>query len=377
MRPLDADIVAALYGGIVDEAKLESAIAALARRFACHSASIVSFDPTTPSASIAVGAGTFDAEAKRRYEADFAVHDPAPAVLARLPSGSAYASDRLFPAESRRKSVMLQEFLRPLGIEETLGGTVSSADGRFGFLTVHRGTDRQSFDDTEIVAMEQVVPHVARALQLRHAFAQMQTNAALLAAMIDRLPAGIVVIDAGGAVVHVNHAAREIAARGDGLWLDRAGIPHATNRTAERELARCRTDAMAGKAGGIVRFPRRPAVLHYAALIAPLPDSAAFDLDSGRGRAGGTLVLIHDPDAKSATPPESIAAIFDLPPATARLLAALVEGEEPKDYAERNGVTYDAVRHHLKTAFSRTGIRTTSRLMQLVARALGEIEGRR
>jgi hypothetical protein len=38
------------------------------------------------------------------------------------------------------------------------------------------------------------------------------------------------------AAIHVNRAAREIAARNDGLWLDRSGVPHAAQRDTDRAL---------------------------------------------------------------------------------------------------------------------------------------------
>ena len=80
---------------------------------------------------------------------------------------------------------------------------------------------------------------------------------------------------------------------------------------------------------------------------------------------------------RSAAAPESIAAIFSLPDATARLIAALAEGVEAKSYAEQQGITMDAVKFHLKTAFAKTGLRSQARLLQAVARALADLSARR
>jgi DNA-binding CsgD family transcriptional regulator len=113
----------------------------------------------------------------------------------------------------------------------------------------------------------------------------------------------------------------------------------------------------------------------YAVLAAPLPAGAAI-AGTDRG-APSLLVVIHDPDARSAAAPESIAAIFSLPDATARLIAALAEGVEAKSYAEQQGITMDAVKFHLKTAFAKTGLRSQARLLQAVARALADISARR
>lgn len=377
MWDVDARLVAALYEAIIDEAALAQAIDAIARRFGCHSACIVSFDPMAPQASIALSAGAFDDKAKRRYEADFALHDPAPAAFAAAASGTVFASNRFLSREYLRQSVMLHEFLRPLGIEETIGGTVSSSDGRFAFLTVHRGADRAPFDDDELAGIEAILPHVNRALQLRRAFAKLETTASLLGGVIDRLSAGVVVLQGDGSIAHVNSAARAIAAREDGLWFDRKGFPHAADRAAERLLTQQRLDVMNGGPGDIVRVPRRNVGKPYSLLVAPLPagttvGSASFDAGARRG----VLFLIHDPDMQSADTAQTIANVFQMPQGAAQVVAALMDGEDARTYAEKRGISYDTVRYHLKIAFERTGVRSQSRLMQLVTRALTELSER-
>ena len=167
-----------------------------------------------------------------------------------------------------------------------------------------------------------------------------------------------------GEAVHINRVAHAIAARHDGLWLSRDGRLNASNAAVQNAIAREVANVMAGGAGGIVHVPR-----------APLPASAAQACLDGRA-AGGALTLIHDPDATIASDAETIAATFRLPPATARVVEALMRGEDAKAYAERTDVSYETVRYHLKSAFARTGARSQARLFQLVTRALAELRGR-
>jgi DNA-binding CsgD family transcriptional regulator len=196
----------------------------------------------------------------------------------------------------------------------------------------------------------------------------------LLAAAIDRLAVGVVVFDAAGTAIHINSAALAAGARKDGLWFDRKGRPHATNGSAEHTLMHHLTDVASGGAGGIVRLPRRDDRQPYALLIAPLP--GGVDL-GGMTQGRGTLVLIHDPDRTTADMTGAIVTIFGLPKGTARLLAALVQGEETRDYAEKHGLSYETVRHHLKVAFARTGARSQARLLQAVAKALSHLDIKR
>jgi GAF domain-containing protein len=374
MGRVDERLVAALYDGIVDAAALAQAIDAVAQHLGCHTASIVSFDPVMPEVAIALSVGAFDAKANRAYATDFAAHDPAPAAFAAAPSGSVFATDQMFSKDYLRKSIMLHEFLRPLGIEEAIGGSVSARDGRFAILAIHRGADRAAFGNDEISEMEELLPHIKRALQLRRAFAKLETTATLLGGMIDRLTAGVVIMHGDGAVAHVNPAARAVAARGDGLWFDRKGLVHAVDGAAERLLARCRLNVLAGGAGEIVRVPRREHRQPYALLVAPLPAGAELTADVSAQR--GVLILIHDPDMRSVDTAQIIASIYQMPQGAAQMVAALIEGEDAKTYAEKRKISYETVRYHLKTAFERTGARSQSRLMQLVTRVLTELRGR-
>ena len=104
----------------------------------------------------------------------------------------------------------------------------------------------------------------------------------------------------------------------------------------------------------------------------PAPRSPA--LIAARRRCSSSSTI---PTRAVAAAPESIAAIFALPDATARLIAALAEGVEAKSYAEQQGITMDAVKFHLKTAFAKTGLRSQARLLQAVARALADLSARR
>jgi DNA-binding CsgD family transcriptional regulator len=369
-------LLTALYDGIVDAGGLERALGLLAEQFHCPSAALISFDAAAPEADVVSSAGMFAEPAlQRAYNEEWAPLDPAPRAFAALSFGSAASTGMLFDAEYLRSCAFFQEFFRPRGFEECLGANLSSRNGHFALLGLQRGADRRAFKRSEIQTLEGITPHLGRALQLRRTFVRLGVKVDALVETIDRLAAGIIVLGSEGGEIHVNSAAREIAARNDGLWLDRTGALHAAERGADRALMRICADVRAGGAGGIVRVPRREEARPYAVLAAPLPAGAAI-AGADRG-APSLLVVIHDPDARSAAAPESIAAIFSLPDATARLIAALAEGVEAKSYAEQQGITMDAVKFHLKTAFAKTGLRSQARLLQAVARALADLSARR
>ena len=373
--PSDA-LLAALYDGIVDAGGLERALGLLAEQFHCPSAALISFDAAAPEADVVSSAGMFAEPAlQRAYNEEWAPLDPAPRAFAALSFGSAASTGMLFDAEYLRSCAFFQEFFGRAVSRSAWAPISPRATAISRSWVCSAGPIVAPSSAAKFRRWEGITLHLGRALQLRRTFVRLGVKVDSLVQMIDRLAAGIIVLGSEGGEIHVNRTAREIAARNDGLWLDRSGALHAAERGAERVLVRICADVRAGGAGGIVCVPRREEARPYAVLAAPLPAGAAI-AGTDRG-APSLLIVIHDPDARIAAAPESIAAIFALPVATARLIAALAEGVEAKSYAEQQGITMDAVKFHLKTAFAKTGLRSQARLLQAVARALADLSARR
>ena len=97
----------------------------------------------------------------------FSYIDPAPAVFASLPAGTVSTTDRILSLQQRKNDPFVNEFFRPIGLVETLGGTLFSDHGCFSLIGLQRGDDRPAFDDDEIAKLERLTPKIARALQLR------------------------------------------------------------------------------------------------------------------------------------------------------------------------------------------------------------------
>lgn len=366
----EARFLDALYLGVRDGAAFDSALDLLCGMFDVVSAALIDFDAARPDVLMQASVGVFSGDTVRRYEREFAALDPAPSAFMKRPAGSAIPTYRLLPEEKRKPGVFFGEFFRPLGLEECLGGTLASANGRFALVGLQRSPDRNAFDDGDIARLERLMPHLWRALQLRRSFLALDRRSAALAEACDRVAAGYIGLDPDGRILFVNDAARRMSARDDGLALDRSGKLYAVHRGANRRLGELAADVAAGGAGGVARVPR-PNGGAYAVMVAPLC------LDEGPNKEGsrkrGVLFVIHDPLGRVPPAPQFIADLFGLPLGSATLLAALAAGEELKDYAMRAGISMNTVKFHLKTAYARTGTRRQSELMRMIATALRDL----
>ena len=364
----EQNIIDAIYRGACDPAEMVKAIQLVARYFDRPGLFLGELDCANPEAQFSIGYGVMDDAFAKDYP-QFAALDPAGRRFAALPLGQATTTDRIFSAEFLRDNIFLNEFLRPHGIEGTLATPLLSSAGRFALFGVHQGTTQSPFEDSDIACLERLAPHLTRALQIRRLFLQSEMRGQTLEAMLDRKSAGLIGFAADGLVLFVNASARKIAADRDGIRLDRNGHLIVTGDAASR-VASLEGDVKRGGAGGVVRVQRQSGKPSYLLLVAPLP--ASEDI-LHRSRMRGVLFAIHDPGRRTVPTVQRIATLLHLPLGPAKIVAAILEGSELKEYAERENISINTVKFHLKAAFERTGTRSQAALLRRALLALADL----
>jgi PAS domain-containing protein len=365
----EARIIDALYRGTRERDEFERAIALLAVMFDSPSVVLGAVDMVRPEVQLTIGVGVVDSHQLSRY-AEFAKLDPVSKPLMAMRPGTAATTLSLCPDVDRRRDPFINEYLRPIKLAECLAGPIYAEPGRFALIGVHQEVGRRQFDDGDAARLERLMPHLARALQLRRAFLDVERRGEVLAAIVDRCAAGMIGIDADGLVLFVNRAARDIAEQGDGIGLDRYGRLVVADRAAARHVARLQADVSAGGAGGTIRLARPSGLPACVLLVAPLPPPEV----SAHGGRRGTLFVIHDPMRRRPPTEQRIAHLLHLPMGAAKVVGAVLDGEDLRDYAERAGISMNTVRFHLKTAFARTDTHSQAELVRLAMSALADLD---
>ena len=371
MAEADSQVLDALYRGAADSAEFERALLLVSDRLRCCSSVLISLDAQTPGASLVLSAGQFDDSASRHY-AELAPLDPAPSTFTRLARGKASTTDRMLTPEQLRDGVFLNEFYRPRGFVETLGGHLQSENAQFALVGFHRGKDRPAFDDGEITFLERLMPHISRALALRREFIGMQTTLGMLQGALENHGGAVLLLDPSGTALFANGAMRALARRNDGLSLDRRGYPVPANIEARRRLDAMVGAAINGGPGGTLSIPRPPGLRPYAVLVAPAAEPFLHASGDRRARTGA-LLIVHDPEDSVRAESEILKETLGLSNGAAKLVAALATDDDLKSYAEREGITIHTARFHLRAALARTGTRTQTQLVRLVVRLLADI----
>ena len=363
----EAKLVDAFYKGVCDDSLLHEAVGQLALYFDSPSACLGEVD--TARGRWMIGSGPVDTMRLAKY-AEISALDPAPRAFSALPACTASTSDRMFSQRERTRSAFLNEYMRPAGLDHSMGSPLYMDSRRFALVGIHQALSRRRFDDDDLASLERLSPHVARTLQLRRSFADLKRKNETLDVMIDRCETGLVAMRSGKAHF-VNRAARTAAAAQDGLTLDRLGRVGVGDRAAARRLAKLENDVLAGGVGGVVHATRPSGARAYIISVSRLPGAADETAVDGEI---GVLIAIHDPARRRRTSDIAIAELMHIPVGPAKVVNALLEGHDLKTYAEQAGITLNTVRCHLKAAFARTETHSQTELVRLAASAVTAME---
>ncbi len=250
-----------------------------------------------------------------------------------------------------------------------VGGALPLWDERhIAFLASHRSRRQGEMNAADRAALQALVPHVQRVLQLRRFVESHEARSSGLEAMCDASGVATLLVDEHGRVAHANRPAVELLRRNDGVRLRRDGVLVAAIASEDQCLHRqiaaaCGVATMRAKDfDGPLRITRHDGTRPLIVSVGPVP-TERFSMAGRRA-----IVFVEDVWATHPASAEKIALVFGVTPAEARLVAALSEGRTLMDAVHRLGISYNTGRAQLRSVLSKTGIRRQSELMLHTAR---------
>lgn len=261
----------------------------------------------------------------------------------------------------------------PNGIGQVLAAPLATEleRGPPPVLSFFRAPGSALFDDAAVRRYERLLPHLQRATRLRNAVAgQLAAVPGWTAALLDRLPAAVILLDGAARVRHANARARAILDARDGLRLHQGGTLAALGSGAARQLTAAVARALAHAPDGAdLRVPRpgREQAEDWIVSVAPLPALTGTALGHAALRC---CVWIADTAANASAGPR-LAALFGLTPAEQRVAAGLLNGLCPKAIARAHGVSLPTVRTQVQSVFGKLGVRRQAELVRVLGEAGG------
>jgi DNA-binding CsgD family transcriptional regulator/PAS domain-containing protein len=366
------NLVEALYDAALGQRSWADVSQALMRRIGGQSLMLSTHHARTSKVDVLGWLG-LSSQALQEY-AQFAPHDVwVNGYVERRLFGQAIIGSNVVPERTLKRSFIYNEYLRPKHVDiYHLVGCVLPMDGGYQTaLGIHRPLDAGDFSPHEARAVERLLPHLRRALEVRRRLLQADEAGRSLYAVLDRLSLGVVMLGPTGRLLHVNAAADSILRTGDGLIRTPDGLRAARKEDDKRLqelIGALRHPTVDGRsAGGHLRVERSSGQPAYAVMVAP----AGARASGADGGAPAILLFISDPGAKIVSDLAVLRQLFGFTPAEGRLVLALLSGISPPEFARDSGIAYNTAKTLLGRAMARTDTRSQLQLVLLVAASLG------
>lgn len=243
---------------------------------------------------------------------------------------------------------------------------------RFGSLSIHRRSWQPLFQDEELAFLRIVAPHVRRAVMISDMLGQRTLERDMLAATLDRLAVGVVLLDECSRILHANEAARELLADVGTLRRSDDRLV-ATDPIAARELTQAVADAASGTTidiprPGIVVSLRSRTGKHDAAWVLPL--DGGLRREFAADFSAKVAVFVPGSGDTTAFPAELFVKRYAITPAECRVMVHLVQGMTPVEAADTLGISLPTAKTHLARLFEKTGTSRQADLVRLAMSAL-------
>lgn len=296
------------------------------------------------------------------YREHFGKLDPWATGLTRHPTEKVMLAYEHIREDDLQKTEFYHDFARPGGMFRPIGVKMRLAPDVYATMGSENPFARKLFTETDKRRVQQVLPHVKRALQLRRRQQQTIPAAGTHAAALNAFAFGIIICDSACRAVFVNKTAEDYADQKMGIALGTSARAVSVLLPGEtRTLTRLIHDAAKGGEGGLLRVSGQDGTAALIVLVTPLPRQLGQHY--GPGYALLSLRSMHDRPAFAET---SLGALFGLSPTQAAIALALHAGKSPEQIAIERGVQISTIRTHLAQIFARTAAENQRDLVRLI-----------
>ena len=361
-----ASVVNQIYAAIDSGAEWDSVLHAVCGFVGAGSGCIVSSSEQTDLGSVGSFHG-IDPEWIDAYNQRYCAYDPTPSLLRSQP-GRVHVDHVTGPNPGELEGnarVFYNEVMRPQDFRHTLHLGFQVENGRDGSIVLQRSARHGPFSEQAVSALAALGAHLERALSL---YARLHNTDCLnegLAAALDRIRFGVILLDARGCIRHMSAKAEALLQSTRALYLTPEGL-----------VARCGDENRAlqtliGQALAPVnehpttalRLNNRdgwPCLYLQATPLSMLLDGHL------RGPSPVKAAIWVSTQESNRVCEATLRALYDLTTAESQTLARLVEGNTLDEISELRAVDRETVRSQVKSARHKLGVSRQADLVRIV-----------
>jgi DNA-binding CsgD family transcriptional regulator len=315
--------------------------------------------------------GRLSEECNRAYK-ERHFQNPWNRAMIAQPVGRLVLSDEVVPLSSLRSTLFFDEVLRPQDVAHNAMIALAAEDDFCAAFNICRSERQGPLREEERRSLQRLVPHLCRSIQLGFRIDGYRALQRAEYHVLDRLSAGIILLDRRARIIYANAAARSLGADGGALCLRNSAVA-AHSALHSQRLAELIRAVLRGRPTASMSVPRP----NDGGLLTIL-------MSSVRGRDIGrfadinmpdaaVLLIIVDPANRAGIPTGWIMDAYGLTQAEARVALAASSGITIPDMANQLALSPNTIKTHLRKVFAKTGTGRQTELVRLMT-AIGLLD---
>ncbi|NDV12706.1 helix-turn-helix transcriptional regulator [Crenobacter caeni] len=311
-----------------------------------------------------------------RHEKRVQYNYPSPFVD--LVSDRVYTIGDLMGESEWRASPFYQHFCGPYGVFHVMAADIRTLDDGEFKIRVTRDEDADAFDEADRQLLALLLPHLKRTLNLQTRMYANESVGLLYSEAVSRMMVATIVLDEKAQILEQNQIARTLLSEGDGLKRTQGRL-EASYPGDNRALQALIKDSLARSAGEkpesdptiaeALSLARPSGRVSLGVVVKAVPPN---DWVSGRQRPAA-IVYIRDAEQKSQAPLKVTQKLFGLTQAESQLAVHLANGLSLEEAAEELGIRHNTARAHLRSIFSKTGVRRQTELVRIMLNSVSAL----
>ena len=281
--------------------------------------------------------------------------------------GEVFCSAAVISQSEFMQTRFYEEWMRPQGMVDSLVANLEKSVTSVAALAVIRGERDGIADEEAMRRLRLLVPHMLRASSIGHVIADHMRDKAVLTDALDRIAAGVFLVDAAGRTVFANAPAGVLLNAGKLLRNGPRGLA-ATDPAANRALQSALGASGRGEdfdSAGTTILLSSDQSERWLGHVLPLTSGARRQ--SAVRHSAVAAIFVRRASLDVPSPLETVARLYKLTGSEVRVLHAIVDTGGVPDIAAALGISESTVRTHLKRLFGKTSTHRQVDLVKLVA----------
>lgn len=290
------------------------------------------------------------------------------------PVDKVFTVEDLMTESEWRRMPYYEHWCAPVDVFHVMGADIATPDSGKLRFRITRSEAAPKFDALDRARCEALLPHLRRALHIHNLIDRSESLGTLYSQAIGRLSVGTLVLDENGKVLEQNLIARKLLAANDGLKLV-GGRLEAIYPSDNRELQQLIRGAFARHSGdplavaSAMSVSRPSCQVSLGVVVEPVPSQ---EWAEGKGQPA-VVVYIRDATGKSLASTAAAKQLFNLTPAETALAMELANGLSLEEAAEALNIRRNTARAHLRSIFSKTGVRRQTELVRIMLNSVAAL----